>query len=62
MDRPSAGCESGGQLPTTPANAEKTLLDARRAQLDGYLAEDAERTNIAMVDVATLIRRSRQRA
>lgn len=37
------------------------LLDARRAQLDGYLEEDAERTNIAMVDVSAIIRRPRQR-
>lgn len=35
------------------------LLDARRAQLDGYLEEDAERTNIAMVDVSAFIRRSK---
>jgi uncharacterized protein YfbU (UPF0304 family) len=33
------------------------LLDARRAQLDGYLGEDPERSNIAMVDVSTLIQR-----
>jgi hypothetical protein len=33
------------------------LLDARRAQLDGYLEEDAQRTDIAMVDVSALIQR-----
>ena len=37
------------------------LLDARRAQLGGDLEEDAERTNIALVDVSALIERPRQR-
>lgn len=37
------------------------LLDARGAQLDGYLEENAERTNIAMVDVSALIQRHSKR-
>ncbi|MBY6383640.1 ribbon-helix-helix protein, CopG family [Rhodococcus erythropolis] len=35
------------------------ILDARRAQLKTYLAEDPKRTNISMVDVAELIERHR---
>lgn len=33
------------------------LLDARRAQLEGYIEDDPERTNIAMVDVSAIIER-----
>jgi len=33
------------------------LLHARRAQLEGYLEDDPDRANIAMVDVAAIIKR-----